>query len=212
MSVVRLLLKRTGVRRPAPRRVPLIEIEEVFRVDIIAAFFEGAFPPLRVLFNFIQPQQDADLVADYPLELPEDDFRFRRDPADHLLRAPAQAAWRLIYEGLPADWLLVDRENFLDLVDVWGTIAREHNPDEFWSLPGLLQANRSLALLDFDEERDLCMMLSQWIIDHWPSHSLVALTYYDDIVALSRLRDYLEDPRNHCVPQEFGDNHLLTLN
>lgn len=209
MAMARLLLRRTGVRRPAPRQEPLLEVEEVFRVDIIAAAFEGAFPALRVIFRITQPEQDRDLEADYPLELPEPEFRHQRDPVEHALRAPARAAWRLIYEGDPRDWFLVDNNNFLDLVDVWGT-GQEMDPI-FWSFEGLLTANHSLALLEHDVERDLCMMITEWIIDHWPSHSLAALAQYDDLVGLSNIRNYLEDPRNHHVPLEFGGNELLRL-
>lgn len=218
MAAVRLLMRRTGVRRPAPRQDLILEVEEVFRIDVIAAVFENRFPDLRVTFRFTQPDVDRDLEADYPLELPEENFRPGRDPVDHAARAPARAIWRVIFHADPTDYPGLD--NVLDLVDLYGPGPEADcnalrppgsDADYIWTVPGLLESHEFLIRLE-DVEQELSRELIDWFIDHWPSHAFVALAHYDDVVSLMNLRAYVQDPRNHHFPYHLcGDNEQLRL-
>jgi len=210
MAAVRLLLRRTGVRRPAPHRYPpIFEVEEVFRVDVIAAAFEHDFPALRVRFHFIQPEDPQE--ADYPLELPEEVFRPGR-PGHHVCREPAQRLWTAIYKGW-AD-ARPDPDLLADLVDLYGpgpgADCLQDGPLDL-SIWGLLKANSSLYHLTSDE-RELSMELVDWIIDHHPTHSIAALHYYSNVYALIMLRDYLVHPDRTPYPRDLlGDNEQLVL-
>lgn len=216
MSVVRLLLKRTGVRRPAPvpRREVLLEVEEVFRVDVIAAAFEGALPPLRVVFKFIQP--DSALQADYPLELPEE--RFRPRMPDHAMRRFLIAAYDMIFSSGGFDaWDFDFSGQFADFWDLYGNwgarVWREELqawlPSEFFSFSGLLAANKVLLQLE-EDEREMCQLIIGHILDFHPDFGLAALSHFNDIGSLGLLQAYLMDPRNTHVPERvLGDNELL---
>ena len=76
-AVVRLLTRRnTGITRrrqnhPRPVDRDLLEISEVFRIDVITRFFEGTEPNLRVRFLFTEIAADEGMEVNYPLELPE---------------------------------------------------------------------------------------------------------------------------------------------
>jgi len=206
MAAVRLLLRRTGIRRPAPRRELLLEVEEVFRVDVIAAAFENRFPALRVIFRITQPEEAQDLEEDFPLELPEENFRPGRAPLVHCCREPARGIWRTLFQGDPTGF--PDPDLLIDLVDVYGpgpgALCHVHLPegsdgDKVWQVPELL-ANHELIQHDDDLDYALANELIDWFIDVWPSHALVALRYWDDTIALMHLRNYVQDPRNHHYP------------
>jgi len=67
-TFVRLLTKK-GVK-PKPFDNPILEVSEVFRLDVISLFMEGNDLTTRVTFHITQPQ-DQGMDSSYPLELEE---------------------------------------------------------------------------------------------------------------------------------------------
>lgn len=214
MSSLRLL-RRTGVRPCAPRLQPMLEIEEVFRVDIIAASFEGRFPRLRVTFVITEPDIDDGFSVDYPLELPEDIFR---DPPAlvHPLRDVAQGWFDTIYDGVyKASHFVNDKVQIDGLWDVYGNHdavvwSQVANPRAFWT-PGSMKVANAL-LEDLDEiEKEISREIVEWVIDHHPTLAFVALSHYDDAVALTTLSSWLMSPATTICPRHLtGNNDMLT--
>jgi len=217
MAAVRLLLRRTGIRRPAPTLEPLIEVEEVFRVDVIAAAFENRFPALRVIFRITQPAEDRDLDADYPLELPEQRFRPVQLPLEHAAREPARAIHRAIYDGDTSAFNRLRHEQLNELVDLYGpgeNALCEHDWPwiPFLTSIGLSRSHLEFLQLEDENERELCRLISEWIIDYHPSHAIVALHYFDDLVGLSCIRNYCSNPEHCCYPYLYlGDSEEFRL-
>jgi len=107
--VVRLLTRRAGVRRPLADITndrAILEVAEVFRVDVVSQLFEGREPVLRVRYLITQTPQ-PELQEEYPLEL-EEAQTTTVAPQPHPAERWARALYRAIFEGRADDWIDLD--------------------------------------------------------------------------------------------------------
>lgn len=185
-------------------RQPLREITNVFQADVIAAAFEGEFPPLRVLYC-ITPK-DPDWVVDYPLEdlpqtepeLPGPVFRDCEHPAAHYARVYLDA----IYKGDLAP--LVEAGNSFTCTwegsfrQIWeqfgnrGALAwaRHGTYEDYFSFFEIHGLNNSLVEADKDE-LDAAILTAYWVLENYPEYSLWVLPAADDVVDLMLFRAWL---------------------
>jgi len=203
--VVRLLTRRKGmgVNRPRPFIDPLIEVAEVFRIDVIAQAFEHEDPPFRVRYIF---NKSSEWERDYPLELPDlniPQFSPVAFWADKLFKMIYEGDFRPLYDidflngANPGDFRVTWEEFGNRGAPCWG----EDSAEDFFSPIGLLQANGSLGVLD-QEDRDTCIAIVRWIIDHHPIWSLLWVPYFRDVVSLRFIQLWLLD-ENRQFDQSF---------
>lgn len=182
-SVVRLLTRQQGV---LTRRQRLM-MEEVFRIDIIPNFFEGAQPNLRVTFIFKEIQADEGMEESFPLELPEPIVNNVLDPGFW-----ARRLWLALFEGNQRVMLELERLLTEDgwLGDNFRAVLRQlpdatFDPAEYFTHWNLLGLNGSFIDMS-SEERDAVEMTIATIFQLYDNHSLEAVLLSTDFVGLMR--------------------------
>lgn len=100
---VRLLTRRTGIHRMWGDN-PLMEIAEVFRIDVVGQAFGFEDIVYRVTFVVTQEEEPA-LQERYPFELPELEDTVQREPHDQRL---AKYVHKAVFENCgPAQGFLI---------------------------------------------------------------------------------------------------------
>lgn len=187
--LVRLLLRRTGVARAGRTPEPILEVSEVFRVDILARAFEGEEPPLRVIYRITQ-QEDQAMEVDYPLELPEEEHR---DP--HPALALAYRVYEAVYAG-DMDQAVALQQQFnrddsslrdtfrywkkkLD-IGQWDDIT----PGEFCTFFHLNGLNGGLEQFCDEDEIEIMQMHLNYVFTMFPQYSVSVLPIMTDFAQL----------------------------
>lgn len=181
------LLKRRGINRPRdPLREVQLEIQEVFRLDMIAAAFEGQQPILRVIVVLTQNPILWDV--EYPLEdLGQPPVVYTCEhPAAHYARIYGDAIFQGKYEPL-ADrrnsFLNTDEGCFRFVWELYGNRGAEiwkKNVnvlyEDFFSFSSIVDINLTLGEnFDDPEELELVIATFYWIVENRPRYSLLAL-------------------------------------
>lgn len=187
--LVRLLLRRTGVARAGRTPEPILEVSEVFRVDILARAFEGEEPPLRVIFNITQ-QEDQAMEVDYPLELPEEELR-----APHEALAVAYRVYEAVYAGDTTRAIELQQQFNGDCpslrnafrywkkkldIGQWDNLT----PGEFCTFFHLNGLNGGLEYLCDEDEVSLMQEHLNFIFLHYPQYSISVLPIMTDFAQL----------------------------
>lgn len=167
-----------------------MEVQEVFRIDIIPQVFEGAEPQLRVIFNITQ-QPAREMELDYPFELPEEPFR-----RPHKALAVAYQVYEAVYAGDTLQALAIEQayhhaepsmvrqvfsqyKNNLD-IGQWRHLA----PSEFCTFFHLNGMNGGLEHCCDEEEIELMQSQLNYIFTTYPEYSISVLPIMTDLEKL----------------------------
>lgn len=187
--LVRLLLRRTGVARASRTPEPILEVSEVFRVDILARAFEGEEPPLRVIFRITQ-QEDQEMELDYPLELPEEEHRDL-----HPALAVAYRVYEAVYAGDMTQALVLQQQFNADCpslrnvfrywkkkldIGQWDNIT----PGEFCTFFHLNGLNGGLEQFCDEDEIEIMQMNLNHIFVAYPQYAIAVLPVMTDFAQL----------------------------
>lgn len=199
--VVRLLTRRTGIRRAFSdlTNAPLLEIAEVFRVDVVGQLFEGREPVLRVIYRITQtPPQE--LQQEYPLEL--DDLPepvLVRQPQVHPAERWARSLYRAIFCGNQEDWIALHASfragadaPLQQALALYGRLESrawaQRSPAEFFTLWNLSNYNANLQRysdeINLTEERNLMIETIERLLNTDPEEVLALGPKIDDFVTV----------------------------
>jgi len=186
--LVRVLYRRTGIDRRV--RNQQIEIEEVFKIDIIPHLFEGEEPPLKVTFVLTQ-EKDKEMELDYPLELPEEEFR---KPNKALVLA--RRVYAIVYGGDFDECIALEHQYHHSVIGSTRSVFRDNmynldigqwkdlTPEDFlsfWHLSGL---NGGLVEYNDQEEIELMQGQLEFIFTKYPKYCISVLPIMTDFVQL----------------------------
>lgn len=187
-QVVRLLTRKPthATGRQISRRDQLLEVVEVFRIDIIGNHFEGI--PSRVTFHFKEVTADAPMVVDYPLELPEPilhgqiDLLFWGNLVYTSIFEGNQYSMRLLQQYYAEDTDLGDQLRFLTIQELSATGLEWR---DFFTHVNLLDLNAQVGQNSI-EEISAIEITMKVIKELYPEHYLKASLICYDLVALMR--------------------------
>lgn len=201
--VVRLLTRRTGVqrRREPLQPLPLLEVAEVFRIDVVGQLFEGRQPVLQVTYHFSQdPAPELQLREQYPLELPDivdDTRRYARLIFQSVFEGDFEAM-----EFLRLSW----SDEHSPIHDVWRIFGQPHGrpwrdmpPDCFFHSFHLLGLNQSMIELP-EEEIEMLVLTVQHLVDEHPEEVIALGPFITDIVQVMLVFAWSNQPGNRPHP------------
>lgn len=219
-TTVRLLTRRQGVGARRTGFAPLLEVAEVFRLDVVSAF-EAWDLPHRVRFHFIQPE-DQGFLVDYPLELPELALQLPAPRLAEISVRLARHAFDALFEPNPVladlaardfffDWRSLDYRTYLEPIQQACRLAGIENP--VWP--------RYISHDDFDEWRheinhlipeEVNLLKDQLlqVQQDWPVHALMTVPLMHGIehlgpymAQLMSLHDDGEEEESMNTPPEL---------
>lgn len=183
--VVRLLRRRNGVRRHQPfREEPVLEVAEVFRLDVVGQLFEGQQPVLRV--KFVITQDEPSMEESYPLELPALEVPDPELPP----AAWARRIFQAVFEGdqeamiyLQDQYRLGPQGDLQRALQRWAHLDSrawvQNSPQRWFVFWALLLANASFVGVD-REEVTLHTETVRHLVDQYPEQVLRLGPYITD--------------------------------
>lgn len=184
-----LTRRRRGPRQPiVDAENALLEVAEVFRIDVVRQFFEGRRQVLQVTYVINPKDPEPGFQEDFPLELADIPV------PEHPARQWAVALVKAIFEGNPIEMMNLQREYSRGPQALLQAVLREHGrlhlqvwrdtpPWEFFTFFNLNALNNGLAELQ-QEERDCLIMTVDQLLEDDPQ---LVLSLGQNIVDLPKV-------------------------